>query len=558
MSSPRAQSVVPGGDNDHLMESDRASSNSGSDSDNDNDSDGDDGEPVVWLVNNREKRTTAGNRLSTLIQQAAAEDDELNLLFEEPEDEVDEGFEEGEDDASDVQMDSSDDDDDQGPTAGAEEFEGEKELQRAERQSKKRKADDGIPKAFRKKVKIDPTAPLAPPPRPKKKSERASWIPAVADGPTRASSRSTTKESKEQLHVQMIEREKKRLKQLKSMEKAAATRNANKAKELTQEDRLKEAARMEKYNSKSLNKWEEAEKLREEERRQKLEDLHNRQLEGPVITWWSGKAEWVNGKLYRVGKVLVEDKPKPTTTYMTKKRKAELEAGGADSSSKAMAADLTPMDGVNATGPALSSTGQTTDGTFQTSVASPAPYGCPPYASTAAHSRPLLVSRDDVQKPPSSADIQTESNNGTLSDVPPTISIQLAASPAQEPSIQSTTTTAVPTEPLPPPTASHTPLNNSAIPNPSASSLPPPPRLAPSPDVPFTFTQIQPQKVLPEVPVAPVIEHSTRNCIILENFDEAAIKDKGTQTQILFGRNTARVPKVYKTPSKHPLHSIRC
>ena len=76
------------------------------------------------------------------------------------------------------------------------------------------------------------------------------------------------------------------------MEKAAAAKEAAKKPAMTQADRLAEAARIEKANSKSLSRWEEAEQQREEEQRAKLAALSNRHLEGPVVTWWSGLAQW--------------------------------------------------------------------------------------------------------------------------------------------------------------------------------------------------------------------------------------------------------------------------
>ena len=137
--------------------------------------------------------------MSSLLQQEEP-DDELELLFAEADDDA--GFEDAEADQSDVQMDSSDDDDDQGPAAGADDLDGEKELQRQAKaeKAKKRKLNDGIP-IFKKKVKIDPTAAQAPAPRLKKKSERASWIPTAEELPTRASQRGTTKQQKKALHA---------------------------------------------------------------------------------------------------------------------------------------------------------------------------------------------------------------------------------------------------------------------------------------------------------------------------------------------------------------------
>ncbi|TVY55598.1 Vacuolar protein sorting-associated protein 72-like protein, partial [Lachnellula suecica] len=323
-------------------------SESGSDSNSGSDGEEDEKPSVEWLATSRQKRSTAGNRMGALIQQE--EDDEVALLFAEAEN--DEAFDAAEEDQSDVQMDSSSDEEDQGPAAGADDLEGEKEIQRqakAERIAKRRKLNDGIPKVKRR-VRIDPTL-NQPAPRPKKKSERASWIPTAEDAPTRASARSTTQQSKDQLHQQMIEREIKRLKQLEQVQKSQAAKEAAKKPAMTQEDRLKEARRVEKSNSKSLSKWEEAEQAREEEQREKLAALHNRTLQGPVITWWSGMATYVGGKLKKVGQTLtVGEKEKAG-----KKRKAaELEAGStnAGESSNQNAESQGPVDTVMGESPA--------------------------------------------------------------------------------------------------------------------------------------------------------------------------------------------------------------
>ncbi|KAF5663675.1 vacuolar sorting-associated protein [Fusarium heterosporum] len=255
------------------------------------------GEAIEWLATTRERRSTAGNRMKSMLANEEPDSD-LELLF--AEDENDQGFSDAEGNGSDVHMDSSDDEDDN--NNDDDDLEGEKELEKQAKErraaQRKRKAQEAIPAKFRKKVRIDPTmrAPSAsakPTPRPKKKSERTSWLPSVADLPTRASSRQTTRLSKEQLHQQMVEREARRLKQLAQMQKKAAKLEAMKKPPMTQEERLREAAIVEKRNSKSLNRWEEAEKQREEERRAKLAALHNRTLKGPVITFWSGIGEWM-------------------------------------------------------------------------------------------------------------------------------------------------------------------------------------------------------------------------------------------------------------------------
>jgi len=287
--------------------------------------------PVESLVAGRAKRATAGNRLSSLIDKEA--DDDLELLFAEDEEDVEFEGADGED-ASDVQLDSSsDDDEDQGPTKGVDDLEGEKELQKqdkAERQAKKRKAQDAFarPPGLRKKVKVDPTTtaagPTTPASRPKKKSERVSWIPTVEEGPTRFSSRKQTVQNKEVIHARMKESEKRRLHQIAVMEAAARRKEKLQPKVMTQADRLAEAERTERKNSKSLNRWEETEKKRSEEQKARLAALHNRQLEGPVITWWSGLAKWVNGKLAQVRGLDMTDEGEGKGDKGTKGKKSSV------------------------------------------------------------------------------------------------------------------------------------------------------------------------------------------------------------------------------------------
>ncbi|KAH6653888.1 YL1 nuclear protein-domain-containing protein [Truncatella angustata] len=269
--------------------------------------------PVEWLATTRAKRSTAGNRMKSMLA-AEEPDDELELLFAEDADDA--GFTDVGEGDSDVQMDSSSDEED-AQNQGDDEA-GEKELEKQARERKlatrKRKAQEAIPVKFRKKVRADPTATSSstatPAPRPKKKSERASWLPSLADLPTRASKRETTMLSKEALHQQMVEREAKRLKLMEAMERKAKRMEALKKPPMTQAERMAEAAKVEKRNAKSLNRWEEAEKQREEERKAKLAALNNRQLSGPVVTFWSGMGEWVDGKLKHLGKsVTIEERP---------------------------------------------------------------------------------------------------------------------------------------------------------------------------------------------------------------------------------------------------------
>lgn len=281
------------------------------------------------LVQGRARRSTAGRNMSALIDAEA--DDDLALLFAETEDDneftIDADVDAAEED--DLHLDSSsEDEDDQGPNAPEDELEGEMELEKqAKADRKKRKAQEGLRlQALRKKVKIDPTAvsTSAPAPRPRKKSERISWLPTPEEGPTRSSSRRQTMQNKQITHARLKDSEEKRIRLIASMEEAAKKKALQKPKEMTQEERLVEAERVERLNSKSLNRWEEMEKRKAEERRAKIEALQNRRLEGPVMSWWSGIATWTNGVLTRLGKVDVTLKPKEETSRK-KTKKAEKE-----------------------------------------------------------------------------------------------------------------------------------------------------------------------------------------------------------------------------------------
>ncbi|KAJ5674257.1 hypothetical protein N7462_009696 [Penicillium macrosclerotiorum] len=280
---------------------------------------------VESLIQGRAKRSTAGLHMSALIDAAA--DDDLTLLFEEVEDDNEFAMDAEAAEEDDMGLDSSsDDDDDQGPNA-QNDYEGEMELQKEER--KKRRAQNDLRfQTLRKRVKIDPTAvsSIPVPPRPKKKSERISWLPTVEDGPTRSSSRRQTMVNKELTHARLKDSQEKRIRIIATMKEAEKRKAHLKPKEMTQEDHLAEAARIERTNSKSLNRWEQTEKRKAEERRAKIEALQNRRLEGPVISYWSGLATFVNGRLTRVGKVDVKMKPEKEEVRKKKKEKDEKPA----------------------------------------------------------------------------------------------------------------------------------------------------------------------------------------------------------------------------------------
>jgi vacuolar protein sorting-associated protein 72 len=594
---------------DVSMRSDNESSNSESSNEREN---------TEWLVTARKKRSTAGNRLSTLIQQAAAEDDELELLF--AEDENDEVFEDIDTDASDDQMDSSDDDEDQGPAAGTEELDGEKELQaqeRAERKAKKRKLNDGIPNVFRKRVKIDSTAPKAPP-EPKKKTERI-WIPKAKEVPTRASTRRTTKLSKEQLQAQIRDRERRRLRQLGMMEKATKRKQAAKPKTMTQEERLAEAARVEMKNAKSLNSWEEAEKIREEEQRAKLAALNSRKLEGPVITWWSGVAEWVGGKLKRVGKTtIIEEKEKKERKEPGRKRKADnVEDTAASvivaSYSTIATASSTFRSPYPPTTPAAATGSERLSESLVTSQNTP--FAAPPSELTALLLRTPIPVNTPVTSP-TSAPIGANEESGLplrladgiamasessspQNDAATTLAAKREVSavagttqPIQSAALESATKNGSPVPTLTVSQAGNacagqlptiipdaqiissqasgsalqTNVLNSSTAGSSFASTPvnatqivcspaPPPRFDGSAPLPGFYTHQFPQTMLfqtvpfasaprPALEPPHVVEHSTRNCLILENFNELSVKSKDIQCQILFGRKFQKAPSM--------------
>ena len=631
-------------------------------------------EEVEWLVNAREKRSTAGNRMKSMLatEEPAADDSDLELLFAEDEDDA--GFTDVEkEDASDVQMDSSSDEEDQADAG--DELEGETELQRAAKAKKtaqrKRKAHDAIPMKFRKKkVRIEQpatgsqspassAAATGPLPRPKKKSERTSWLPTAAELPTRASERHTTRLSKEQLHQQMVEREVKRKKQMEMLEKKAKRLEALKKPPMTQAERLEAAAAVEKRNAKSLNRWEEAEKQREEERLRKIAALNNRKLDGPVVTFWSGIQELEEGQLKHVGKMVsIEEKAprkkrqstaatitaqqegdvvktepgsKPTPPVDTA---AEKPAGDEKAAKPAASTAPVPPEASSAPAEPVSSTA--------TAPAPATPAPPPPTLSPPTAQVPVLAAPSPPPPPP------------TLS--PPTVQTPVLAAPSPPPPALSPPTAQAPVlaapspPPPPPPTAASLasslsppigqPKSALALPAPQSSFMPPrgsmaPPPIPPPPEMksrapgclaapvmmspgaappmlgghmpalgfpsqaaksnvlaaPNTTQGASPPSSLappsrpspPQAPPAttpcapapsqpvsaplqptqaktppkaaepaqeaapepPLEGKVTKSCIILQNFDENAIKDRQVQTQILFGRKMNKLASKY-------------
>jgi vacuolar protein sorting-associated protein 72 len=523
-------------------ENDVAVSDTSSDSGLDSSSE----EQVEWLATGRAKRSTAGNRMASMLANEeratgaadGADDSDLELLFAEGDDDV-EFADENQDDGSDAHMDSSSSDEDD--NEAADNLAGEKELERQAREkrtaARKRKAQEAIPMKFRKKTRTKgphedgtsdhgskdgagtPTmiAPPAPAPRPKKKSERLSWLPTAAEKPTRASERATTKISKEQLHQQMVEREARRKKQLEIQERKAKKLALLKKPPLTQAERLAEAAIVEKRNSKSLNRWEEAEKQREEERLAKLAALNNRKLSGPVVTFWSGiqaVEEGASGEAKHAGlMVSMEEKPR-------KKREAN-----------------------NAATLAFTATDQNLGNGKVTAISSLSTPQAPSLPSEADEKDIIMESAGEpanvTQPAESSKEMLSPSTRASESHVlmpslplaHPLIDQNISAATAGS-DRDADATRLVPSAGLNQDDDTENvdvEMSKDAL----AISMAPP-------QLPLAIQRAQaevPDPSKSKSPASPAFEEKfTRSCIVLQNFDEDAIKDKHVQTQILFGR----------------------
>ncbi|GKT88434.1 YL1 nuclear protein [Colletotrichum tofieldiae] len=515
------------------------SSDSGSGSDSENDTPTTSTPTTVeWLATGRSKRSTAGNRMKSMLANEEPDSD-LELLF--AEDDNDEGFTDVDDAGSDVQMDSSSDDEDE--QNHGDDFEGEKELEKQARDkklaSRKRKAQDAIPAKFRKKVRIDQAT--APAPRPKKKSERTSWLPSPGDMPIRASLRQTTMLSKEQLHHQMKEREAKRLKQLAVMEKKAKKLEAMKKPPMTQAERLAEAALVEKRNAKSLNRWEEAEKAREEERLAKLAALNNRTLKGPVVTYWSGIGEWEN-HLKHVGKVAEEEKaPRKKREKKDKggkakgKEKDEKESNKEEGLATGAASTLPPStttDGQAEAKPAerYPQTSITASHGTVRNHASCEDGGSTPCNGTSPHpttaDSPISTTEARGQTQVDGAAVDTSSSStGLVADGSSayTSTQDFAACPGSSGARASGSGAAL--------GSTDSTSRSAETRSTDGSTLPPPPTPA-----------------APAAPEEPPPSEVARNAFILRNFDEELIRDKTVQTQILFGRRMDRLAKPAPRP----------
>lgn len=282
-------------------------------SDDSDSSDSGSSPPPETLIAGRAKRSTAGNRLSHLLQHLEDEDIKADLLADQEDDQKD--YSASEDEDADVALDSSDDSDDEAKEAEDQDA-GEKELRKQERveSSRKRKARELVRiQPMKKKVKIvDEATGQDVMPIVSKKPERINYIDL---GATRQSSRSQTVANAKVTAAKLKESRRKAIKTQEVMRLAAEKKAAEAGPKLTQADRMARALEIEKENSRSLNRWEKSEQERLRIQQEKLEAMRNRKLEGPIYKYWSGPVTWVwregpDGPMYKRCKYDRASKPK--------------------------------------------------------------------------------------------------------------------------------------------------------------------------------------------------------------------------------------------------------
>jgi vacuolar protein sorting-associated protein 72 len=276
---------------------DRSPSPTPASDDDDNESDHVEDVAANGLVATRRKRATAGNLYATLRQNLDDEELQRELMADEEDDEGEyEGSEKDDDDAA---MDESDDDEDAGPAKEGEkeDLEGEKELQKAERAAarKKRKFDEArmrLPAWQKPKKKVRLADDVESAPKPKKKSERSNWLPTAADAPSRQSTRASAVANREHVHENLKASTKRSENQKKIMKVHQERQKEKQMKELTQEERMLKAARVEKETMRDFGRWEREEAEKQRIREEMAAAKRRKVIEGPVIRHWSGSVLW--------------------------------------------------------------------------------------------------------------------------------------------------------------------------------------------------------------------------------------------------------------------------
>lgn len=273
---------------------------------------------TTGLIATRARRSNAGNRIASLLANLDDEELQKELLGDEEDDAEDyEGSKYGSDDDDAALESSSDEEGDQGSAAeGEAEAAEEKEVKRAERVEarRKRKARDArlkLPAAVkRKRVRVAEQedgdkgqdvemaeAAASTAPRPKKKSERVSWLPTAEDAPTRQSRRSAAVTNREATRANLEEQAKRSEKQKLFMRDAAVREKSTRRMVLSQEQRLEKMRRIEKETARELGRYEREEAERVRAREEALAAKRRRDVEGPFMRFWSGSAVWEGGEV---------------------------------------------------------------------------------------------------------------------------------------------------------------------------------------------------------------------------------------------------------------------
>jgi len=568
----------------------------------------DDAPVVESLVEGRQKRSTAGRRMNALLNQEV--DDDLELLFAEADEEdvdfkiptVEGGSDAGANVGGDEDDSSTSDESDQ----EGDELSGEKQLNKEERNAK-RAEKRKVHKAFRKpvasypkKVKIveetntfevptlEPqtsSQELTESTKRPKRSDRLSWIPTAGEGPRRTSSRTLSVQNKEKTMASMKESEDRRFRQIAVMEAAQTRKQKEKAPPLTQAEKLAEAVRTERTNKKSLNRWEQLEIERQEKQRAKLEALQNRTLAGPVITFYSGPAEWVDGKLKHVGrrpkieeivaKPVIQDvaeaddivvvnpttspgqpssettvakqedaPPADSTRHMSENKQTNPEE---DLAPKSVEISTIVAEPVDISIPDASNE-KLENGTVAATLVEPDGllagiqyYASLPEISTVADStQPSSPSAFTIvaQSVPGS----TKAGSPRLPEEGVTHVIDLAETPNSPPEATSLTNTTAPDSNTSSATATTNTLNINTIPTPTNNF-----QSIPSMQI-ATPPQLTPLTIKERTSPPHVIEHSARNLLILQNYDPSVLKDKDILRRITFGTFHNSKAKLMKTP----------
>ena len=490
------------------------------------DEDSSDSDVIETLVEGRAKRATAANRYNRdqiVAEETQDPEDEIALLFEEQEVGEDEEFEESVDEEENLS--SSDDDDDQGPNAAADDLDGEQALQREEKAKRnlKRKATLALTTTagLRKKVRIDPRVPSRmSAPKPTKKKERTFLV--NENEVVRTSKRAQTQANSETVKARLVEDEKLRLKHKAKRDKLNRQKELEKEDEMTQEERLAEAAKIERRNAKSYNRWEAKEKERADEQAAKLAAMRNRKLDGPVIGYWSGVARWTGPRSTVEEAMDVSNEVARVLKKRGRKSKIELEE---------MAAKQR-LDEKNATSHSFAQ-------------------GLQPESQTSMPVQPQPPRQHEIQGnvlPTVVSDVSTSNEMlGGIRDYasehknPPQLSTPREAIETTDMEVEAADSPQVPAEEQTNDLMGDDDQSGPAQKKEVDAPVPPP-----AAETPITEIDAQDESVKApeenEIATPPVIELATRNLVGLGNFDELSSKDR-SRYSVFFNKRANKIPK---------------